>query len=113
MNKKKTKQKKGFLARVKESAVLCFSDYRYFISSCALDILFFFLFALVYSFFSIRIMGHLIDVSGIMGGLGSDITTISQGFNNETAMMNIMAKEQILAENFKAVALLAAGALLS
>lgn len=91
----------------------CGKNPLFILSSFFVDILFFFLFGIIYSFFSSGIMEHLVEVNVIIGEINSKLAVLSAGIEDNAVLTIIMAQQEVISAHVKSIAILAAGVVLS
>lgn len=85
----------------------------FILSSFFVDLLFFFLFGIVYSFFSSGLIEKLMEVNSIIGELNSQLSAITAGAEDSAILSSVMQQESVIMEHVKAIAFYAAAILIS
>lgn len=85
----------------------------FIMSSFFVDLLFFLLFGIIYSFFSSGMIDHLLDVNSIIGQLNSQLSAITAGTEDNAVLSAIMEQQALMMEHVKWIAIYAAAILVS
>ncbi|PIN85885.1 hypothetical protein COV19_07380 [Candidatus Woesearchaeota archaeon CG10_big_fil_rev_8_21_14_0_10_44_13] len=73
----------------------------FILSSFFVDLLFFLLFGIVYSFFSSGMIEHLIEVNNLIGELNSQLSAITAGSEDNAVLSAIMQQQSVVMEHLK------------
>lgn len=80
----------------------------YILSSLFVDLLFFLLFGVAYSYLGGAITENLVEINGIITRLNADLGAVSSGTADETLLASILGQKAALMGYMKSIALLAA-----
>ncbi|MFO8015652.1 MAG: hypothetical protein R6U32_00965 [Candidatus Woesearchaeota archaeon] len=80
----------------------------YILSSFFVDILFFLLFGIAYSFFGMKMMESLIDINTLVSRMNEDFALVSSGAYNNTVIASLMEQQHVLMEHLTTIAISAA-----
>lgn len=83
------------------------------LQSFFVDLLFFVLFSVLYSFFSTGIIEHLIDVNNVIAEVNSQIALLATGIEDNAALSFLAAQQEVITGHIRSIAMLAIGILVS